>query len=536
VEKAMSKNNYKRWKFLVKMLAKGLALGLLCCTFVLAEESLRTGWVAVSQPLSGNPWSLEDVSAEMASAGGWTEIASKLNSASYLVPSVLILLTCSLFGLCEGIRLAQIAGLRETVKCESERAIVETSRLRKRSLTDPLTRLANRRLFFEQLAKQIKRAETHGQPLSCLMLDLDFFKNVNDTFGHQFGDHVLRNIASILKTYCREIDTIARYGGEEFTVIMPNTTPEDAEVLAERLRAKVASHVFARGDASTKLTVSIGVAGWTPDRPVTSENLLHEADAALYEVKASGRNGVLTRDGGAHHGTKDVCIEYLDERRFSDLCDRLSNFSRDLKHTYLSRVDSLLSAVEFPDDYTRSHFFDVAYYALGISNQLGLSDEESEVIKTAAHLHDIGKIGMDERLLCKPGALTPKESQAMKEHPRLAAQILRPLKFLSREITLIAYHHEGYDGKGYPHGLKGDGIPLGSRIIAVADAFSAMTTERPYRRAICSEEAIRKLINNAGSQFDPDIVKAFLQAVSSGKISLPDDSVRPQTLRAALAD
>lgn len=509
----------KRRRLLLTMLAKGMALGLLCCTCLLAEENMRAIWDAASRPLSGQPWSLEDLPVEMSRGQALHELLSRLGSASYFVPTMLIMLTCTMFGFWEGMRLAQINKLRETVRAEAERTETVNSRLREQSLTDPLTGLANRRHFFEQLDTEIKRAERYGQPLSCMMLDLDFFKNVNDTFGHQFGDYVLQELADILKAHCRQVDTPSRYGGEEFAILLPNTPSDDAQVLGERLRKKIAAHDFARNNVATKLTISIGVSSWKPEAPITQEGLLYRADASLYEVKTSGRNGVLTWER-AHHCEKTSRVSYLDEQRMADLRNRLGNLSRDLKHTYLSAVNSLLSAVKVRDNYTLSHSYDVSYYALAIAGQMGLSEAESEVIKNASNLHDLGKIGMDERMLCKPGKLTEKEFEVMKEHPRMAAEILRPLKFLSKEITLIIHHHERYDGAGYPHGLAGDSIPLGSRIIAVADAFSAMTTERPYRRMMSSEAAIQELVAGSGGQFDPEVVRAFVQAIRSGKVSL----------------
>jgi diguanylate cyclase (GGDEF)-like protein/putative nucleotidyltransferase with HDIG domain len=526
-KRRMREKTHKERKFRASVLFKGMALGLLCSTFLLAQQSLHAIWTAISLPLSGRPWSLEDIPAVLARTEGYQEVVSKLGDASCLIPAILIFSTCSLFGLWEGLRAAQIAELRRTAKHERQRVLQVNKQLRELSLTDPLTRLANRRHFFKQLDTEIKRAERYGQSLSCIMVDLDFFKNVNDTFGHQFGDYVLREVAGILKSHCREVDTPARCGGEEFAVLMPNTLSEDAEVLAERLRKAVASHTFAKGEIFTSLTISIGVASWTVEDPVTMEKLIYRADAMLYEVKSSGRNGVLTWER-SHHCEKTVCNKYLDEQRMTDLRNRLANFSRDMKHTYLSAVNSLLSAVKVRDNYTLAHSYDVSHYALAISRQLGLSETDSEVINNAANLHDLGKIGMDERILCKPGRLTEKEMEVMKEHPRMAAEILRPLKFLSKEITLIIHHHERYDGAGYPHGLKGEAIPLGSRIIAVADAFSAMTTERPYRRAIPPDKAIEELVDKSGTQFDPQVVKAFVQAVRSGKVALPEPKPRAQ--------
>jgi diguanylate cyclase (GGDEF)-like protein/putative nucleotidyltransferase with HDIG domain len=522
----MRNDSYNGWGFLAKALAKGLALGLICCVFLFAQDNLRVMWFAISRPLSSQPWSIEEITREFSKLH--SDGLAGLLAPSRLVPSGLVLLACGAFGLMDGLRLRQIAKLRRAIQAESERVLAVNDRLRTLSLTDPLTGLANRRRFFDELSNEVKRSERYGQPLTCMMLDLDFFKNINDTHGHQFGDFVLQQVAQTLKNECREPDIIARYGGEEFAIILPNTAEEHAETLAERVRARLGEQKFTRAETTATLTVSIGLCSWKQESPVNPEKLIARADSALYEVKASGRNAVLTWER-SHHHTRKICRQYLDEQSMDDLRGKLADFSRDLKQTYISAVSSLLSAVKVRDGYTLQHSYDVTYYALAIAGEMGLGETDIGVINNAANLHDLGKIGIDERILLKPTALSERETEAIKEHPRMAADILRPLKFLSSEVSIIIHHHERYDGAGYPHGLKGETIPLGSRIIAVADAFSAMTTERPYRKAISSDEAMEELRRNAGSQFDPAVVKAFIDAVHKGKILLRDhaDNVIP---------
>jgi diguanylate cyclase (GGDEF)-like protein/putative nucleotidyltransferase with HDIG domain len=528
----MRRDSYTGRAFLVKTLMKGMALGLLCCVFLFAEDDLRAIWSVASRPFSGQSWSLEDIGREFVEIGASNGGISTLLKPSHIVPSILIMLACSTFGLLDGLRLRQISGLRKAIQDESERVLAVNERLRALSLTDPLTGLANRRRFFEELNNEIKRSERYGEPLACMMLDLDYFKNVNDTCGHQFGDFMLQQVAGILKSDSRGLDIVARYGGEEFAVLLPNTTSEDASALAERIRKKIMDSRFIRGEITCKLTVSIGLASWTREEPVSQEKLISRADSTLYEVKASGRNAVLTWEH-SHRHTRRICREYIDEQGMKELRGKLSDFSKDLKQTYISAVSSLLSAVKVRDNYTLKHSYDVTYYALAIANEMGLSDADVGIINNAANLHDLGKIGIDERILTKPAALTERETEAVKEHPSMAADILRPLKFLAEEVSLIIHHHERFDGAGYPHGLKGEAIPLGARIIALADAFSAMTTERPYRSAMSSDEAIREVVANAGKQFDPAVVKAFLTAVKTKKILWRDKSANVIPMKSA---
>jgi diguanylate cyclase (GGDEF)-like protein len=528
----MRKESYDSRGFLAMSLLKGLALGLLCCVFLFGEDNLVVLWSALSRPLYGQAWSFDEIFRTFTTVNVSSGGLSLLLGPSRTLPSILIIAACSIFGLLDGLRLQQIARLRRAIQAESERVLSVNERLRALTLTDSLTGLANRRRFFDELNNEIKRSERYGQPLTCLMLDLDYFKNINDTFGHQFGDYVLQQIAEIMTSESREADIIARYGGEEFAMILSNTTSEAAYNLAERLRVKIADFRFVRGSIATQMTVSIGLASWLQSDPVSPEKVISRADATLYEVKASGRNSVLTWER-SHRRTRKICRQYIDEQSMDDLKKKLSDFSKDLKQTYIGAVSSLLSAVKVRDGYTLKHSYDVTYYALGIANEMGLNEGDIGVINNAANLHDLGKIGIDERILMKPSVLNEHETEVIREHPRMAADILQPLKFLAKEIALIIHHHEWYNGAGYPHGLKGENIPLGARIIAVADAFSAMTTERPYRKALSSEAAIQELMKCAGRQFDPAVVKAFIDAIRNGKVLLRDKSQNVVEMKSA---
>jgi len=199
----------------------------------------------------------------------------------------------------------------------------------------------------------------------------------------------------------------------------------------------------------------------------------------------------------------------------------------DLEMSYFSTVKALARAIEVKDPYTHGHSERVTEYAMAIARQLGLSERDKKNIKYAAALHDIGKIGIARRVLDKPGALTEEEFTHIKTHPQLGESIMEPVGFLKSPREIILHHHERYDGAGYPDGLEGEGIDTGSRILAVADAFEAMMSDRPYREALPLEEAVAELEKNSGSQFDPDVVIAFLEVLRQGNLSR---SSRPSRL------
>jgi putative nucleotidyltransferase with HDIG domain len=190
-----------------------------------------------------------------------------------------------------------------------------------------------------------------------------------------------------------------------------------------------------------------------------------------------------------------------------------------LDKLYIDAIRALITAIEAKDHYTRGHSEQVTGYAIAVADKLGLSRDEKELLKTSGLLHDIGKIGIDDGILLKAGGLNSEEWEAVKKHPSVGAQILGSGETLREAIPIVLHHHEHYDGSGYPVGLRGDNIPLGSRIIAVADAFEAMTSDRPYREALGFEQAIGELEKNAGSQFDPRIVKTFIDLIKSGNLA-----------------
>ncbi|MFH0920150.1 MAG: diguanylate cyclase [Fibrobacterota bacterium] len=374
------------------------------------------------------------------------------------------------------------------------------------SITDGLTRLYNHRFLQERFEFEFNRTKRYGLSLSCLLMDIDHFKDVNDTYGHQFGDYVLREIAFLIKTQSREVDICGRYGGEEFMIIS-NLILDDASRFAERLRAAVDSHTFTDNGITAHITFSIGVAEYRTEIK-TKHEMIERSDQALYEAKDEGRNRV--RCWREREESDEASVDAYGVR---DLKEKFTQLSHRMRNTYVESTNALVNAIDAKDHYTREHSQNVARYAMLIAQALKLSEKNVEVIRNAGLLHDVGKIGIPQEVLLKAEALTPDEYDLLKQHSLIGVNILKDVKFLEKEIPIIQHHHERFDGSGYPHGLKGYEIPMGARILAVADAFDAMTTDRIYQKKKTKTEAVLELRKWSGRQFSPDIVECFIPMI-----------------------
>ena len=366
------------------------------------------------------------------------------------------------------------------------------ARAEQRARIDELTGLFNRRHFEERLKEEIGRHSRYGDVFSLLLLDLDNFKTYNDVYGHPSGDVLLSQIGKIIKSSIRDADQAFRYGGDEFVIILPHTTVEYAHVVADRVRETIAGEMEKKGIA---VTCSIGLACYTSDGVMAGE-LVTVADTALYFAKRTGGNRV-----------------YLSSKILAEPLEDAGIYAR---RNGLSAIYALVSAVEAKDPYTYGHSKRVSSYAVALAEAIGLSPEEVSRVSTAALLHDIGKIGVSDKVLNKKGKLTKEDCEAIKSHPRLGATIVGNVPNLVPCVSSILHHHERWDGAGYPDGLKSEQIPIEARILAIADSFEAMTAARPYRPAFCAEKVLKELRRGAGSQFDPQLVAVFIGIVEAG--------------------
>jgi diguanylate cyclase (GGDEF)-like protein/putative nucleotidyltransferase with HDIG domain len=335
------------------------------------------------------------------------------------------------------------------------------------------------------------------------MLDLDNFKTYNDIYGHPAGDILLGQVGKIVKSSVRSGDQAFRYGGDEFVVILPQTAVDDAYVVAERVRVRIAKEME---EKEISVTCSIGLASYPSDGVISGE-LVTVADTALYYAKRTGGNRV-----------------YISSKILSEPLEDAGTYAR---HNGLSAIYALVSTVEAKDPYTYGHSRKVNSYAVALAEAIGLSPEEVSRVSTAALLHDIGKIGVPDKVLNKKGKLNAEDWEAIKSHPRLGAIIVGNIPNLAPCVSIILHHHERWDGSGYPEGLKGEEISIEARILAIADSFEAMSSARPYRPALCGEKVLKELRRGAGSQFDPKLVEVFIGIIEAGlpeKVKTGQDS------------
>ena len=380
---------------------------------------------------------------------------------------------------------------------------------------DKLTGVSNRQKLIADLVDEIDRANRYGRPLSVAFVDIDHFKNVNDTYGHAAGDVVLRAVAQTLQSNLRATDQVGRYGGEEFMLILTETDVEEGAVLTEKLRTLVARERVAIGpDQQLSVTISIGIAGGTGGS-LRFDTLVRDADAAMYSAKSLGRNQTYIFSEPDEDARVPRAPISAAGRAFAVEVGRAA---RD------AATASLTSVVGPLPHYSGQPSALIATIVVAMAQNLALPENEIERIRTAALLHDVGKVAVPHDILDKPAALTSAEWRTVVQHPRIGQVILEQAAALKEAVPIILHHHERYSGHGYPFGLRGNDIPLGARIVAIADAYDAMTHDRPYKRAMSHESAIKELRRHAGTQFDPELVALFCDLFAMHAPS-PDPSV-----------
>lgn len=387
----------------------------------------------------------------------------------------------------ETLSLAQAIAAQLAVALENVRRYEDAQFLAER---DSLTRLLNYRGISKRLEQEVARCASSGATFGLVMIDVDNFKLFNDAYGHAVGDRALQTLARVLITSLRRSDAIARYGGDEFIAVLPDSSSEASVELVERIRSTLESTPFnVGGGRIVPIRMSYGVATY-PDDGHKAAELLAAVDANLYCSKQRGGN-VITSSGD-------------------------DDFRPALMGSF-SVLDGLVTTVDKKDHYTRQHSDDVTELAVALASKMGLSVETQRSVRMAGLLHDIGKVGVPDHILRKPAELNDEERKVVRNHVTLGELIIQGIPNQEEVVGAVGSHHERYDGKGYPRGLRGENIPLLGRILAVTDAYSAMTTDRPHRKALTVGEAKAELCRVAGTQLDPELVDAFLDTLEENE-------------------
>ncbi len=410
-------------------------------------------------------------------------------------------------------------------------------KLQQQSITDGLTGIKTRRFFWEALSAEWKRASRSGRPFSVVLIDLDKFKDVNDTLGHFEGDLVLARVGRLLEQKSRQSNVVARYGGDEFIVLMPETGPDQAQVLAERLRQWIATDPML---AEHSITGSFGVASF-PTHGFSIEDVIRVADAGMYVSKRSGGNRVSaaeefveSEEFAAQRQQISSYIEGFLQREYNgpehleeltSMLVKLCGGEDDCNVALLRESIEILSrAAESRELRTSGHGDLVARYTEIIARALHLPPSETSDLVYAARVHDVGKIFVPERILNKPGPLSDDEFFLVRMHAHVGAEVVGILPHSSMMKQAIEHHHERFEGSGYPNGAKGEQIPLWARIIALADAYANMLTEQSISAARTPEQALDELAKMSGTRFDGMLVRLLLRELKAEQASSPKDT------------
>lgn len=378
------------------------------------------------------------------------------------------------------------------------------------AITDSVTGLYNHRYLQDTIKIELDNCLDNKKQLSLIVLDIDNFKQFNDTYGHSVGDIALKYVANIIQESINGKGLAARYGGDEFVIVLPSLCNKEACDIAESIRVRALSNSYVKNHhaiASLQITQGVATAPLSGKKP---EELFEAADSALYIAKYSGKNTVQSA-----FELSDIKPEsfpkYSESKRMIALQKAFSKYNT----LDFEMIEAFIAAVDARDHYTYDHSVNVTNYSMRLAQKMNLSNQKVEKIRLGALLHDIGKIGIPDNILNKVSKLSNEEYEMIKQHPFIGAKILQPIKSMGIYGQIVMYHHEWFDGSGYPYGLKGDEIPLEVRIVSICDAYDAMTTDRPYRKAISKEKALQIIGEMTGTQFDPNLWVFFQEMITN---------------------
>jgi diguanylate cyclase (GGDEF)-like protein/putative nucleotidyltransferase with HDIG domain len=504
-------DRWERWERMLAGAVAVLAMGLVLAPIAFADGvgGIAGGWVrSILQLLwmtgaylgfvgamyrrldPGRPWRLRPFAA-LEPSYGWLP--------TVLLPSVEVL-SLPLLGLAAAqtedpsvrlLRLVVVGAIAITIAARTLLTVMDTDALTAGVVTDPLTGLYNHRHYQLRLDQEIAHAVRYGEGMSLAVFDVDDFARVNAAGGHAAGDEMLARLAHVAERAVRTRDVFCRTGGDEAAIILPATDPDTALAIAERVLAEARGVI---GPNGSRMTASAGIAS-LPEQASERSELVGRAEAALYWAKTHGKDRAVVFDPA-------LAFDGGVEERVRDLRERAD----------LATVRALAAAVDARDEETQDHSRNVARYARALAQELGLDEATALRLEYAGLLHDVGKIGVPDAVLRKHGPLTADERECMEAHVALGEAILASTTM--REILpLVRHHHERWDGTGYPDKLAGEGIPVGARILALANAYDAMRSTRPHRAGLSRSAALQEIDLGLGTAFDPELGERFIDAI-----------------------
>jgi len=390
---------------------------------------------------------------------------------------------------------------REAREVEEKRNIEELA------FIDSLTGVFNRRGFYKLVSQDVSEARRNGTAISLVVFDIDGFKQINDSYGHSFGDMILKQVTSQFRKLLREEDKIFRLGGDEFALLM-KTDKRETSLAIRRIVKEISN------SRNIRITLSGGIVEINPYKDSGVDEIMRQADKVLYIAKESGRNQILFQDDEREETKSD---ESLSERMIGRLTE---DISIKLKEFAVEQLASFYLSLNREDKSVYEKPIVVSNYAVSLGKELNLPESRLQNLRLGAILYDIGMIAVPKRIILKSTALAPDEYELIKHHTIIGGRMIQHFSILREVLAIVLYHHEWINGKGYPFGLTGDYIPLEARIIAVADAFHAMHSNRPYRSALRTEDSISEIIKGRGIKYDSQVVEALLTLIDK-KIIAP---------------
>lgn len=397
-------------------------------------------------------------------------------------------------------------------------------KVKKQAITDPLTELYNRRFFEDAMQREAERSERLNQPFTLISLDLDHLKQINDTYGHNYGDIAIKTIGKVLKKNARSIDIPARIGGEEFNVMLPGIDSAGGLIAAERIRSAIESEKI---EKVGKITASIGVSTYI-EHTKSLDELLEMADQAMYRAKIGGRNRVVLakeqEQGNWQQIAIDAFLDILSKQRIpvskalsADIrgkLERVTTTGATLKEILYTVSDTIIKTYDpiHEEGTTKQK----VYLAVKIAKQLNMTKEEQDNLKLAMLLYDIGNTMVPDEIFKNPNPLNEKEQNFIHKHPVIAAkEILKPISSVADIIPIIEKHHENWDGTGYPNKICGEEIPMSSQIVLLVDSYNALIKPRSYRPALTRSEAIAIIKADAGKKWNEKLVAQFVEIMNN---------------------